>query len=46
MIWQFTCYNGTVWDCPSQVNLDEALRLFKKETGLVDMDIKKIENLH
>lgn len=44
MYWEFTCYNGTVWEAPHQMDLTEGLARFKKETGLTDWDIKFIIN--
>lgn len=46
MLWVFTCYNGTVWEAPSQVDLSTAITQFKKATGLTDWDIKSIVNNH
>lgn len=46
MIWKITCYNGTIWEANTQMALSEALTKFKKETGMLDMDIKLVENLH
>ncbi len=46
MIWKITCYNGTVWEAETQMTLSEALVRFKKETGLFELDIKLVENLH
>ena len=45
MIWRFYCYNGTVWEHYSRMPLAEAVELFKKETGLSEMDIEKIISL-
>ena len=46
MIWKITCYNGTVWKCNTTVTLTECLVLFKRETGLSELDIKIVNNLH
>ena len=46
MLWEITAYNHTVWTAKTQCSLWEAVEQFKKETGLHEMDIKRIENLH
>jgi len=45
MHWRFECYNSTIWEAPSQMALMEALALFKKVTGLHEMDIKLIKDI-
>lgn len=46
MYWRITCYNGTVWEPPTQMGLVTAIELFKHETGHSDFDIKTIVNQH
>jgi hypothetical protein len=46
MLWTITLYNGTVWKAPRQMELVEALELFKKDTKATDWDIKSIVNEH
>jgi hypothetical protein len=46
MLWQFTRYNGEVWEAKSQMDLLEAYDCFIKETGCTAWDIKSIINLH
>lgn len=46
MLWEITCYNGTVWEPVGHCDLTEALKQFKKETGLSEMDIKVVVNKH
>lgn len=46
MIWKITCYNGEVWFAKTTMLLTEAVELFSKETGLCQMDIKYVDNLH
>ncbi len=46
MIWQITCYNGTIWKAPYGVILTDAIELFMKDTHMSQMDIKYIQNLH
>lgn len=46
MLWKITCYNGTVWEAPSQMGIDEALQMFYRDTELSQWDIVKIENMH
>lgn len=46
MLWKITCYNGTIWEANAQLDLDEALRRFYRDTSLTQWDIKLIENLH
>jgi|GEM_PF-5711642 len=45
MIWKITCYNGTVWEADRDMVLITALVLFCKDTGLSQVDIKRIDNL-
>lgn len=46
MYWKITCYNGTVWIAPYQMDLTEALEWFHNDTKLLHWDIKLVENLH
>ena len=46
MYWKITCYNGTEWVAPYQMDLTEALECFWHDTKLTNWDIKTIVNLH
>jgi len=46
MVWKITAYNGTTWTAPYTMLPTEAIQMFLVETGLVNWDIKFIENLH
>lgn len=45
-LWRFECFNGTIWEAPTFMELEKALKLFIKVTKLTQMDIKIIKNLH
>jgi hypothetical protein len=46
-MWKITCYNGTVWSSKGHAcNISDVINEFKAQTGLHEMDIKKIENEH
>ncbi|MFW6310844.1 MAG: hypothetical protein ACOC1K_01265 [Nanoarchaeota archaeon] len=45
MKWKIICYNGEIWEAKITMLLSEALTVFKRETGLTELDIKQVINL-
>lgn len=45
-MWTITCFNGTVFCIHTTQNVIDAINLFKRHTGLHEMDIKSIINNH
>lgn len=46
MLWEITCFNGSLWQPKTNCTLTEALVMFCAETGFTEWDIQQVVNKH